>query len=342
MLAVAGSVLSAPAANILLRAQATHNGSVVYLGDVADVSAADEAEMQDLLTTPLIASPAEGTQQFLDATRVRDLLASRGVDVTTLSIRGARTVEVGKAVAAQKIAVVQPAPTPLPLVTAEESQEAVIGAIKQHLINATGNQGWEIKVDLNSEELAKLAPLGIELKATAGRSPWTGTQRFAVARIGVPGSVPVLAHVERMSYVVVALRPIQQGNLVGAADVELRLQPGKLSANSAQSIDQIVGKEALRSLKADEVVETNFVRAPLQVQRGETVKVFARTAGVTVSTYAVVQQNGSLGDLVQVQTLDKKDRFIARVSGWKQLEVTPTGASVNDITTANQPSSQRR
>jgi flagella basal body P-ring formation protein FlgA len=80
----------------------------------------------------------------------------------------------------------------------------------------------------------------------------------------------------------------------------------------------------------------------MQVKRGETVKVVARTAGITVSTFAVVQQDGSLGDLVQVQTLDKKDRFAARVSGWKELEVSATGATTGDFATLNRSTALKR
>ena len=167
-------------------------------------------------------------------------------------------------------------------------------------------------------------------------------QRFQLTAEGAEVSVPLLVRVDRLRYVVAALRKIEQGNLIGAADVEIRLQGGKIPTDVTTSLDQVVGKEALRAIDANAVLQGTHLRSPLQVQRGETVKVFARTAGITVSTYAVVQQDGSLGDLVQAQTLDKKDRFAARVSGWKQLEVLPTGSSATDLAMLNQGQTQQR
>jgi flagella basal body P-ring formation protein FlgA len=168
--------------------------------------------------------------------------------------------------------------------------------------------------------LRDLAKLGTEIEARAGRMPWTGAQRFQLA----------------------TLRKIEQGNLIGAGDVEVRLQGGNVPTTALNSLDQVIGKEALRALDLDTIVQGSQVRAPLQVKRGETVKVVARTAGITVSTFAVVQQDGSLGDLVQVQTLDKKDRFAARVSGWKELEVSPTGATTDDFATLNRSTMLKR
>lgn len=337
-LALASFAMPAHGANIMLRDRATHQGAVVYLGDVADISATHEAELQDLLTTPLLAAPPRGTQQFLAATQVRDLLASRGIDVSSLSISGFKMIEIGTAAEVTNPLAIEPLPVPTPV----ESQQAVIAAIEQHLSATTGHEDWQVEVELNSAELRELTKLGLELEAAAGRTPWTGMQRFQLTAAGARVTVPVMAHVDRLRHVIVALRKIDQGNLIGAADVEIRLQAGHVPAGSASSLEEVIGKEALRAIDADAVLQNTQLRPPLQVERGETVKVFARTAGITVSTFAVVQQDGSLGDLVQAQTLDKKDRFAARVSGWKQLEVLPTGATAADFATLNQGQTLQR
>jgi flagella basal body P-ring formation protein FlgA len=325
-------------ANILLRERSTHTGSIVYLGDVADISTGTEAEMHELATTPLMAAPAKGTQQFLHATQVRDLLVSRGIEITELSIAGAKTVEIGKAAVVRDLVAVEPVSN----ATSEEIEEAVIEAIREHLTSSTGHSEWTITVDLNAGKLTDLRKLGTELEASAGRNPWTGPQRFQLAPLGSTKGIAVEARVERQQYVVITTRKIDAGNLIGVADVEVRLQEGKIPTSALGSLEQAIGKEALRSIEPDAVLQSSQVRAPLQVQRGETVKVMARAGGIVVSTFATVQQDGALGDLVQVQSLDKKNRFAARVSGWKELEVLPTGASAGDYTTASRSTSKTR
>ena len=79
---------------------------------------------------------------------------------------------------------------------------------------------------------------------------------------------------------------------------------------------------------------TSQVRAPLLVRRGERVSVRARAAGIVVRTYATAQQDGSLGDLVQVQALEGKERYAARVSGVRELEVFAAGASAGEVAAA--------
>jgi flagella basal body P-ring formation protein FlgA len=325
-------------ASILLRERSTHSGSIVYLGDVADISTGTDAEMHELATTPLMAAPAQGSQQFLHASQVRDLLASRGLEVTELIIAGAKSVEIGKTVEVRDLVAAEPISTATP----DETKEAVVEAIREHLLSATGHSNWTITVDLNAAKLTELRKLGTELEASAGRNPWTGPQRFQLAPIGSTKGIAIEARVERQQYVVVATRKIDAGNLIGIADVEVRLQEGKVPTSALGSLEQVIGKEALRAIEADAFLQSNQVRAPMQVQRGETVKVIARAGGITVSTFATVQQDGSLGDLVQVQSLDKKDRFAARVSGWKELEVFPTGASAGDYATAKRSTSQTR
>ena len=139
--------------------------------------------------------------------------------------------------------------------------------------------------------------------------------------------VTVIAFVERAQLAVVANRPIERGSIIRASDVELRSQHGRVPAQAFGSTDLVVGMLAQRSIRPDSVLLSSHVKAPLLVERGETVKVYARTAGIQVRTFATVKQDGSMGELVQVETLDKRVRFVARVIGRGELEVYATGAS---------------
>jgi flagella basal body P-ring formation protein FlgA len=337
ILSLAAAALPVRGASIVMRGHATPSGSVVFLGDIADIASATDEEMHNLATTPLMAAPAVGTQEFLHFAKVLELLEGRGIDVSELSFAGARTVEIGKSIPVQMPVAVEPVRHLSPA----ECEQVVTDAIIKHLVDATGHSDWQLDLNLNAAELRELAKLGPELTASAGKSPWTGAQKFHISGANTENPVFVLAKVARLRSVVVATRRIESGMLIGATDVELRLEPN-VPTTAVHSLDLVIGKEAVRAIEADTILQGSFTRSPLQVQRGETVKVFARTGGITVSTFAIVQQNGALGDLVQVQTLDKKDRFAARVSGWKQLEVLPTGVTTAEYEALNRPGTQTR
>jgi flagella basal body P-ring formation protein FlgA len=135
--------------------------------------------------------------------------------------------------------------------------------------------------------------------------------------------------VERVEMVAFALRTIERGEFVRATDVALQPHTLAVPANASRTLDGIVGREAVQSIRAGAMVMTNQVRAPILVRRGERVSVCAKAAGVTVRTYATAQQDGSLGDLIAVQAQDSKDRYSARVSGVRELEVLAISASAD-------------
>ena len=140
---------------------------------------------------------------------------------------------------------------------------------------------------------------------------------------------------------VVTLRKIEVGDLVRRSDVELREHPGKLSANALTSLDEVIGMQTLRTFSEGAVVRKNQLRAPLQVRRGETVTIFARTGGISVKTFAIAKQDGAQGDLIQLQTLDKKQQYAAHVSGRRELEVLATGNSARELATLDRQNSRR-
>jgi flagella basal body P-ring formation protein FlgA len=330
-------VVPVQGANIVLREKANPSGTVVFLGDIADIAAANEAEMHNLATTPLMPAPAPGVQEFLHFAKVLELLESRGVDMTGLMLTGARTVAIGKSAPAEVPVVA----APIRPQSATECEQAVREAVVAHLCEVTRHRDWEVSLSLGTAELRDLGKLGPVLTAGAGKSPWTGAQKFRITGNESAEPVFVVAKVARMNSVVVASRRIEQGSLIGAADVELQAE-ANVPTTAIHAVELVIGKEATRAIEAGTILQASQTRSPLLVQRGEMVKVSARTGGITVSTFAVVQQNGAMGDLVQVQTLDKKQRFAARVAGWKQLEVLPTGATTAEYAALKNSETQKR
>jgi len=326
-LSLGGSI--AWGAELVLHERFVPNGPVVRLGDIADISAVSSLDLDQLVTTLLLPSPAPGTRQYLSASQIRELLISRGVDAQNLHFRGAAAVQIGESRKPRS----QTVGATLPKASQQQVETAVRAAIEQHLREQTGYSQWRVEPTLNAAEHRRMARLGNKLIARGGKAPWTGTQRFEIQGETVAQNAVVTAQVAKIQPVVVAKRPIQQGDLIRTSDVQLRQHEGSVPSRAFSTLDQVLGMQARRSIQADAIIQQSHVRAPLQVERGETVTVFARTAGITVRTYAIARQDGALGDLVQVQTLDSKDRFTARVSGRRELEVFATGASAGDFAT---------
>jgi flagella basal body P-ring formation protein FlgA len=323
-------------AEIVLRERAALGGAVVLLGDVAEVAGADAALAAELAAVPLMPTPAAGAARYLQAVEVRDLLAARGVDVRSLRFGGATAVAVG---VEDEQVVAAPAKAGVPAVarpmTAEVAFERAHDLVLAYLGEQSGHQQWSVEVTADGDLAAAMNRLGGQLQVTGGRSPWTGYQRFRLTTPEDPAGVFVAARVQRVDTVVVARRAIERGDLIGAADVELRSIVGATSAQAGRTLDEFVGKEAVQAIRPESIVLTSQVRAPLVVLRGERVSVRARAAGVSVRTFATAQQDGSVGDLIMVQSLAGKERYAARVTGVRELEVFAAAPTAADLATTS-------
>ena len=323
--------LSASGAEIVLRERATPSGSIVRLGDVAEITDADGVTVERLAATPLMPAATDGAPQFVRMTELRDILTARGLDVRSLKLSGADVVTIGPATADTEAFNGGSSLRKNDVATIDAIVEQMTAAIAEHLRLQSGHDLWNIQVDADDDVVAAFQRAGSHAVVRGGKAPWSGRQRFTIS--GGPGTTSAMAYarIERLELTVVATRSIERGEYIRRTDVELRPHAGALPKLAIISMESIVGKEAVQGIRADSLLLANQVRSPLIVRRGERVSVRARAAGVTVRTYAVAQQDGSLGELVNVQSLEGKERYAARVSGLRELEIFAAGASAGDI-----------
>lgn len=133
---------------------------------------------------------------------------------------------------------------------------------------------------------------------------------------------------------VVAVDPIGRGTLVTASSV--RLEPEPLDAppeRSApyRSLEEVIGKEATRSVRPGQPLTADNTASPMLVRRGETVAVSSGGAGIHVRLTAVARGDGRLGDLVTVEAYDRSERFDARVVGPRRLAILGAGGAVSEL-----------
>ncbi len=329
LFAVLTGAANAASLELTLRPHCAPEGPVVRLSDVADVNSLDNAVRDPLLGVQLMPTPAPGMQQRLTAAQVRDMLAANGIDVANLRFVGVDAVAVnGPALAPRKAA---PAQKPLRQLTRDAAAEQVVAEITGFLRQQTGHDLWNVTVEPNAAlvEAVRIAPARPSLGG--GRAPWTGRQRFTFSWEANSPGLAAVVQVERLETAACAVRSIERGDLIRATDVVLRPISGVDASKIVGSLDAVVGKEALQAIRADSVIQATQIRSPLIVRRGERVTVKARAAGVVVRTYATAREDGSLGDLIMVEALEGREKYAARVSGARELEVFAAGAVASEI-----------
>jgi flagella basal body P-ring formation protein FlgA len=340
------------AVDVKLRERVVISTSVVRLRDVAEITAADRAQGRELAAVPLMPLPAPGTQRFLRKREVADLLAAHGVDLRQIDFVGADQIEV---VAASVVASVRPSedlsdeksnivnqhaailaggkvePALLPFdeERAEKLRDELRALIASYINSKAGNQEpRRVEFDVADRYLAMLDAATSQPMCRGGNEPWTGSQRFVISFTTPQGQaqVPLYAEVAGPAVsLVVALRPIARGQMISAADIELRkVENNSRSADRRSTFDaveQLVGMEARQSIAAGDVVLANQVQLPVLVKRGELIAITSQSGRIRVRTTARARQDGSRGDCIEVESPGSKERYDVCVVGTREASL---------------------
>ncbi len=320
VLFAAAAIATCDAAELRLRSEARTTGSVVRLGDVADILG--DGEVQALAQIELAPAPAVGKQRTLTVREIQDTLERRGLNMLELRISGASQVNVvGFAEAAKQT----PRSKVLPLSSMQQAQRAVIDAIVQHLQESNGNDDpWTVVVELNDAQAQAVLADVHRVEARGGQAPWLGKQTFeiAVRTDKGPAAFTLEAKVTIPSSVVVTAKAVPRGAILDAADVTLeRIKPGTPVDDAFQSLDDVVGREAIKAMAPGQILDPQYVRTPMLVKRGSVVTVYVQSPGVKIRTAGRARDNGSQGDTVTIESLLDRKSFEARVTGIDQVEV---------------------
>ncbi len=310
----------AVAADLRLRAQCNPAGPVVRLGDLAEIDSADARQSASLAAVELFPAPTAGEQRIIPVREIQDLLLLRGVNLTDHHFSGSSEVTVQTVVARPSA----PAGKPVPAAETQRIKRRACEAIVKYLSErAASPQTWSVEFQLSEAQARGLADPLRRINVAGGCSPWTGSQRFDLAVEGAtePAQMTIEATVRIIAPVVVALRPLARGAVVREGDVELQHVAAEKTAGALHALEDAIGHELVRPVGSGAMVSSDCLRPPLAVHRGEVVTVYAQSGAVRIRTNARSRDEGSVGELVAVESLLNRSTYYARVSGVREVEV---------------------
>lgn len=114
------------------------------------------------------------------------------------------------------------------------------------------------------------------------------------------------------------------------------IQPDQVSAVSTRqfpvasdvfnTVDQVVGKRARRSIAAGTAIRANLVETPREITQGDVVQVSAGSGQAQITFEAHAQTGGRKGDTILLQNPSSGRSFKAIVIDKARVEVRPSGA----------------
>lgn len=341
--------------DIELKSDVATQASTVRLGDVGVITGLPEADVQTLQRVVLTPGPSRSYSRCLSASQIRKILAGRGVELDACRFTGAiRSVVVYDDTARGSVSssLAEPPRDPTaadvrrlvrPTSYRSTGGLAMVRGVEQKLAGMVGDQlkrlsgetvPWRVGVTISSQALRELPADWSNVTVEGLSAASAGSHQLVACFMTDEGDirVPVEAVAEPMVEMVVPVRALKRGEVIGFDDVELRYVAQEDDSGLAQNVDAVVGRQVQLPLRAGEPVKASALKKPVLVKRREIVDVIARRAGITIKTQVRAIDEGTLDDVIAVEKLDgSKDRFVARVIGVQEVEVCVSGASSHQI-----------
>lgn len=206
---------------------------------------------------------------------------------------------------------------PVPSTVVKEQRiKEVIG---DYLLKQKENADIELKIRHIGYKGDVTVPAGkVEFEVVAPRQ-WEGWGKTTLALIvrvndSVEKNISIPVEVEALTDMVVAVRPLERGEIVGAADVsiqkrDLATSAGKISRN----LDEAIGKRVRMGIRGNAPVRSDYLEKPILVKSGQNVTIIAENDVLRVTSLGRAKNSGAEGDLIRVQNLGSNKDIQARV-----------------------------
>jgi len=331
---------AAEAGEIVVRVypNAVVGGDDVVLGDIAEVA----GEAAKLVSGwPVATAPPPGGSRSVDLTRVQQLLARRGVNLSRWIFRGATRCAVTRPKgAAARVSARDSA------VDAQPRASATAGRLSDTSISTNPAVPNSLEAFLRTHLARRLVSLSgtpvIQFSPAVGKllALSQPTYRFRIADRGdrllglVPLEVtifernevkqvlPVLVQVSLRKQVVVAARSINRSETIESDDLSLLERTfDRVDAIGLADKARLVGQRAKRFIKSGSLLSTRDIEPVPLVTRGRPVTVWVRRGGIVIKGAAKAMSTAGFGETVLLRNAGSRQTFRAIVTGRDTAEV---------------------
>lgn len=203
----------------------------------------------------------------------------------------------------------------------------VRNAITDFVTARTAGMGWDVRIRrFTISDPLKLPEGMIDYEVVAPQQ-WEGWGNASMAVLARQNdrllrNIPVRIDVEARTDMVVALRQIEHGTLINAEDLVLQNRELSLNSNrAARKIEDITGKKARTTLKANQPIRADQVEKVPLIKSGQIVTIIAENEVMKVSVTGKARSSGAEGDIIIVQNQNSFKEIPARVLNATTVQV---------------------
>ncbi|GAB7025846.1 flagellar basal body P-ring formation chaperone FlgA [Geotalea toluenoxydans] len=214
------------------------------------------------------------------------------------------------------------------LAASQTVKEAVVRQVViDYLQQKCDNLGLEInikKIVYSGDLSLSAGDLSYEVVAPDRWEGWGSANLALIIRVDgrVERNVPVKVEVEAMAEMVVAVRPLERGEVIGAADVAVQKRGlSRLQGRFVRDVDEVVGKRVRTAIRGNNPIRPDFLeRVPL-IKSGQLVTIVAENESLRITAAGKARNSGAEGDTVMVRNLASQKELPARVIDAETVKV---------------------
>ncbi|MDP1560787.1 MAG: flagellar basal body P-ring formation chaperone FlgA [Pirellulaceae bacterium] len=300
---------------IQLRRSANITGSIVRLGDMADIQGGPAADRQAL--RQLVLAPYSSEHSVWSAREIREELAAAGWNLLYWEVTGSNQVQL---IGPESVA-------------GQQARQRKLSAVRGHV-----QPGFEINPLPQSDSgFATTHPSA--QRTGVVQAQWQEELSGAVDPFDA-ASLGKAQRPQNSSSVWTFRHDMGRGQVVTAEDLEQTTIPRSLPSNAVRDAAQIVGQAVRSTVQAGRPILSQHLEPIKHVQRGKEVTLLSRVGPIEVSTTARSLADATIGQSVTIESLDRKRQFLGQVIGFNTVQVaggqqTQDGAIVAQVTSAD-------
>ncbi len=180
------------------------------------------------------------------------------------------------------------------------------------------------KIGYRGDLVLPVGAVSYEVLAPRQWEGWGNANLAMLVRVDnrLEKNIPLTVEVEALAEMVVAVRPLERGDVINAGDValqkrDLAVAPGKV----CHALAEVVGKRVRVGMRGNLPVRADYLEKVPLVKSGQLVTIVARNNALYITATGRVRNAAAEGELVQVQNLLSQKEVAARVVDANTVQV---------------------
>lgn len=191
--------------------------------------------------------------------------------------------------------------------------------LNDYLRQKSENLGLDVsvkKIGYSGDMTLPAGTVSYEVVAPDRWEGWGNANLALIVRVDdrVERNIPVKVEVEALADVVVAVRPLERGEVIGNGDIAVQKRDlAKTQGKVCRLASEAMGKRVRTAIRANNPVRAdNLERVPL-VKSGQLVTIIVENDSLRITAAGKARGSGAEGDTVMVQNLSSQKEVAARV-----------------------------